>query len=97
MINITINDDYKYIEISGHAGMAEEGRDIVCSACSMCLMMMINALSVYDIKHDFETRKGFAFVRIESDSIKAQFLYDYSVLGFELLQENYPQFVQISR
>lgn len=40
------NGDFEYIEISGHAGFADEGKDIVCSAISAITNGSINFLKV---------------------------------------------------
>ena len=44
-ININKNDDVvDYIKISGHAGYAEEGYDIVCASVSCIAITTVNAL-----------------------------------------------------
>jgi hypothetical protein len=48
MTSITItknaNDSYKAIECNGHAGFADYGNDIVCSAISVLTINTINSL-----------------------------------------------------
>ena len=47
MTTITIttkNDNYKSIECKGHAGFAEYGNDIVCSAISVLMINLINSI-----------------------------------------------------
>ncbi|MBQ3796178.1 MAG: ribosomal-processing cysteine protease Prp [Butyrivibrio sp.] len=47
MTTITIttsNDKYKRIECKGHAGFAEYGNDIVCSAISVLMINLINSI-----------------------------------------------------
>ena len=39
-----INNLIKEIEVSGHANYDEEGKDIVCSAVSACVVGGLNAL-----------------------------------------------------
>lgn len=44
-INLKKNDDVvDYIKISGHAGYAEEGYDIVCASVSCIAITTVNAL-----------------------------------------------------
>ena len=70
MTTITIarkNDDtYSYIECRGHAGYAEYGHDIVCSAVSVLTINLINSIDSFtDDKYSTEQdeNKGLIVLR----------------------------------
>ena len=51
MFHVTIyeNNKKEYVgfQTEGHAGFAEEGRDIVCAAASVLVINTINAIELY--------------------------------------------------
>lgn len=46
-ITKTSNDSYKSIECNGHAGFADYGNDIVCSAISVLTINLINSIESF--------------------------------------------------
>ena len=84
---------YTGFEVSGHAGYAESGKDIVCAAISMLVLNTINSIETF-------TEDGFSCeADPESGVIKFQFeaivskdselLMNSLVLGLQGVQEEY--------
>lgn len=93
---VTYDEKRMAVEVKGHAGVAEAGKDIVCAAASMCIMMLINSLK--DISADFDCviNDGYSLVRIKETSSYAEFAFRYTVDGLKLLSEFYPGNVTVS-
>ena len=97
MICVTIvqtkDKQIRAFQVSGHAGFAESGQDIVCSAVSALTITTINALEVY-------TSQPFEVDQDEEDGIiTANFLDDLShdaellmkslILGLRSIENEY--------
>lgn len=92
---LKINNLIKEIEVSGHANYAEEGKDIVCSSVSACVIGGLNALKSVN-KYLVDIEKG----NIKFDTLNYVDNYDQVVLETIITQlytiaENYPKYVKI--
>lgn len=95
---IKISKKKSQITISGHAGYAEKGKDIVCAAVSMLIYNLqesINRLT--------EDTVGFCFAQDETTisfgtvSKETQLLIDSFIIGIKMLASNYPDNVRIDQ
>ena len=86
-------------QISGHAGYAEEGEDIVCAAVSALAENTVNAIETFtDDEVDIEAvneEEGFLHFRLKTVSKESGLLLDALVLGLQNIEQSYGQFVQI--
>ena len=89
---ITVKNDGRQITVSGHAGYAEKGHDIVCAAVSILIYNLQNS-----IERLTDDTVGFSFCPdvtiIEYGTLSAQgrLLVNSFINGLELLSANYPQ------
>lgn len=87
--------------VTGHAGYADHGEDIVCSAVSALVYNAVNScerlaqanLDVKDDKNDFVCRVQQPY---RTDD-KVQLLLQSLVFGIEQIADAYPSFVRIVR
>ncbi len=94
MIKITIikhADEYRGFVIRGHAGYAEEGYDIICSAVSALSVTTVNAIE--SLAHVYvEAEQGDGYIScqfpkgINSEGI---LLMDAMILGMQQIRESY--------
>ena len=82
----TKNGIYKGFELSGHAGYAKSGADIVCAAISMLTTNTINSIETFT--DDF-------FSYEENASDKSQLLISSMVLGLSQLEKSYRKYVRL--
>lgn len=89
--------------ITGHAGFAQSGQDIVCAAVSVLGINTANALeTIAGIPVVTEMREGYLKVMLPSDLSAAKkhdalLLLNSLKLGLESIQESYgPQYLQLS-
>ena len=86
-------DQYFGFQCSGHAGYAEYGNDIVCSAVSMLVINTINAIDAFtdcsmDVSDD-EKSGRIQVVFPDGTDEKAGLLMDALVLGLRSVEEQY--------
>ena len=89
--------------VKGHAGYAEEGSDIVCSAISVLTTTCVNALeSVAGVQAEVRGGKdGFLEARLPQGLTDMQ-MHDAQVLmgalhqGLSDLADGYPQYIRLS-
>lgn len=86
-------DRYCGFLVTGHAGYADSGSDIVCSAISALVITAINAMEklageAMDVKADEKSgRIEVVFLRPASEA--SQLILDTMVLGLTDIQEQY--------
>lgn len=84
---------------SGHAGFAESGKDIVCSAVTVLMrtaMQVFSETSGIELKTDTSTRGNLTFTveTKKSDSVlqeRVSAIGDFLKKGFESLSEEFPK------
>lgn len=96
--------DSYIVSVEGHAGFGECGSDIVCAAVSAITFTLLNALKCAE-------DDGCLFIRTESVSDGSVYIvaqpYDFArekvgtiietcMTGFLLLEEEYPDYIEIS-
>ena len=97
MIQVNIlrdrNEVVKGIDINGHAGYAEYGQDIICSAVSVLALNMANSVEQFTDDH-FEgsvSEDGgqFSFLFPDSMSPESQLLMKSLILGLTNIRDEY--------
>lgn len=91
--------------ISGHAGYAPIGRDVVCAAASTLFFTLWRSVCLMDeegelVKKSLVSSRGYgkiSFTVKESAAPKATALFDSLVTGFELLWENYGRYIRLTK
>ena len=104
-INIISNKKTQYLELNvkGHAGLAEAGQDILCSAVSILTYTV--AQSISNMREDKFTEcplisleNGDAKIscRCKSKSFdETEKAFKFARTGYTLLTHNYPQYVEL--
>lgn len=100
MIDIFIQksvDHYTEWYVTGHAGYAEKGKDIVCAAVSALTITLENAMEaladVPVVKKQYISEDLRMYLPVPSD--KTDLLIETYKIGIEGLQEAYPNHVQL--
>lgn len=95
-------DFIKGFQISGHAGYAKYGHDIVCAAASFLAITVVNSLELQlgcaGIVKGGED--GYLYYRLPEELNReqqeiAQIILQTLKVGFENLREEYPEYVSI--
>ena len=94
--SISIAGNVCGIEIDGHAGYAEAGQDIVCAGMSMLAYALAESLrrtGELQVMHEQAGHMELRFKRTR----KSLWRLDVFRAGAQLLREQYPEHVQLSR
>ena len=86
------------LTVSGHAGYAEKGKDIVCSAVSILTYTLANKLDEDRAEGlSADLSEGRSIIECEAPAKDLIIRNDFrqTLLGLELLEESYPQYVSI--
>lgn len=93
---ITIERTQKTLTVSGHAGYAERGKDIVCEAVTSQVQTL--TASIGQLAHEkpvFSLSRGFYELSLEELGDKGLFLVSAFMVGMRLLQDGYPEYVKV--
>jgi len=92
-------NEAKWMTVSGHAGYAESGKDIVCAGVSITAQGLAAALSQTDgVMCDVQKEDGRMFVVCKPVPQVRRYvdgMFDMARTAFELLAEEYPQHVKV--
>ena len=94
MIEVTVRKDR--ITVSGHAGYAEAGKDIVCAgvtALTQSLVSSLIELTANDIEH--EISPGRADIPYRNLSEAGKLLVDSFFIGICQIADEFPDYVRI--
>lgn len=101
MIDVYLHENgehYTGFHVEGHAGYADSGKDIVCSAVSALTITLENALrKLSDVQlmefRYVKDRSPHIFIYMPDD--KTDLLVDMYRTGIEGIQEEYPDYVKL--
>ena len=84
--------------ISGHAGFADPGQDVVCAAVSMLAINTANAVETlteagFTVNADEKT--GDIHLELTSEDEKAALLVEALALGLQTLEKQYENFISL--
>lgn len=85
------------VSLSGHAGYAAAGEDIVCAAVSTAVQITANTLTeIFHIDADVSAEENVINIKLQENSPEeAEKLLMGLELEMKLLEEDYPKFIQI--
>jgi uncharacterized protein YsxB (DUF464 family) len=104
MIEVSYDVAKLSITAKGHAGYAEEGKDIVCAGVSALLFALPNAfdrtLTGYVMEQDKET--GYFYIMADMSGycsaprFQALLIFETVWAGLELIARQYPEYLKIN-
>lgn len=97
MIKVVYNDNYKNLKITGHAGYADKGKDIVCASASSIILSSINLAIEFNksVKYTDDLNKIEITNNTDDENVKKVFSNMISCL--EELEKQYPDNIKISK
>jgi uncharacterized protein YsxB (DUF464 family) len=103
MIEIKFNPKELSLEVSGHAGQAEKGKDIVCSAVSILFYTLAQAITDSEEMLEAtpiiytEDGNGFVSCKPKKTFLSAiQRTYWTVLTGIEMLAEEYKEYISFT-
>ena len=94
MIAVSVRKDG--IEISGHAGYAETGKDIVCAGVTALMQTLIKSIGdLTEDKIEYEISPGKADIHYRNLSEEGKLLVDSFFIGVCQIADEFPDHVRI--
>ena len=94
MIEVRIRPEQ--MEISGHAGYAELGKDIVCAGVTALMQTLIQSIDdLTEDKIEYRISPGKAEIEYRNLSEKSKTLVDSFFVGIRLIADEFPNYVAI--
>ena len=91
----TENPEKLALRLEGHAGYAEEGKDIVCSSASILAYTLASIVDSFDeVESVIDLTSGDTTIECESNP-STRNAFNYTKVGYALLEHNYPQYVRL--
>lgn len=94
MIEVRIRPER--IEISGHAGYAEYGKDIVCAGVTSLTQTLIQSIeNLTDDEIEYRISPGKVEVEYRNLSEKSKTLVDSFFIGVSMIADEFPEYVRV--
>ncbi|MCR4661817.1 MAG: ribosomal-processing cysteine protease Prp [Clostridia bacterium] len=95
--------EYLKVEISGHSGYAEYGKDIVCSAVSILSQAALNGMmkfSTNEVKYKVDGKSGFLSFEVpnpnsDEEKIRQQTIVETLRIGILGIIDDYKAYVKL--
>ena len=94
----TQENEIRSLEVTGHAEFAEKGQDIVCAACSLVSIGLLNALDEYCgdqcelLKEDNRIK-----VEVKESNEKLQTILNVGLVQYRTLAEGFGKYIRIRK
>ena len=94
MIDVTVRENE--LTVSGHAGYATKGEDIVCAAVTALSGTLVKSLEdLTDDKIEYDVQLGWVDIKYGDLSEKAKALIDSFFIGICLVADEFPGYIRI--
>lgn len=94
MIAVSVRKDG--IEINGHAGYAETGKDIVCAGVTALIQTLLRSMQgLTRDKVEYEVSPGRADIHYGNLSEEGKLLVDSFFIGVCLIADEFPEYIRI--
>ena len=86
------------LEVTGHAGYDETGKDLICAGVSCIVFGLMNALDVYGDK--VVIYQGDNDIKITIEDVRYDIIQNYmqlAMIQLETIAESYPEYMKLER
>lgn len=98
MINIKVRKNkYVIIEVDGHAGADDIGKDVVCAAVSTICLTLTRAMNqIHASGFEATLSNGHAYIKCKRVKANAPYVH-MALSGFVMLAGMYPQYITMDK
>ena len=97
MIKIIYNEDFKNLKITGHAGYADKGKDIVCASASSIILSSVNLAIEFNKNVKFIDDLNKIEITNNTNDENVKKVFSNMILSLEELERQYPDNIKISK
>ena len=98
MLKVTFTESGQKLSLrlEGHAGYAEHGKDIVCASASILACTLASIVESFDeIESFIDLTSGNTTIECKCENNEVLDAYRFTMTGYALLEQNYPQYVRL--
>ena len=97
MIKVVYNDNFNNLKITGHAGYADKGKDIVCASASSIILSSINLAIEFnkDVKYTDNLNKIEVINNTNDENVTK--VFSNMITCLQDLEKQYPDNIKISK
>ncbi len=97
-ISLKLHDEkIQSMQISGHAGYADKGKDLICAAVSAISFGLCNALDQMKSDCNIDLKDNFIEIQVNHDSLETQTILKTALIQFETVEEISSQYIEIQK
>lgn len=100
MIKVRYSDtDSLMLRVSGHAGYAERGKDIICAGVTAIVFALLGYLVNIDGTLQYETEESTGYVCIVSNSVdkRVESAFEMALVGLMQLEREHPKYIDLKK
>lgn len=90
---IKIESEKDRLRVSGHAGYAEVGKDIVCSAVSILVVTLVESLKKQNENIKYKLEEGNLILCKQELGSSEKLLLSSFLIGIDMLEDMYPEYI----
>lgn len=90
---IKVENTKARLTVSGHAGYAEHGKDIICSAVSILVLTLIESLKKYNKNIIYELEEGNLILYKQELGSSEKLLLSSFLVGINILEYMHPGYI----
>lgn len=90
---IKIESEKDRLRVSGHAGYAEVGKDIVCSAVSILVATLVESLKKQNENIKYKLEEGNLILYKQELGSSEKLLLSSFLIGIDMLEDMYPEYI----
>ena len=91
------DEDYTYLDISGHAESAEYGQDLICAAVSSIAFGLMNALDELQDAALIKEEEDHIEISISNSSPKVNDYMELALIQLKTIEESYGKYIKTER
>lgn len=95
-INYNRDDGRHFLTVTGHAGYAEYGQDIVCAGVSAVSFALLGFLEQEGVRLETAEAGSGALDVACMGSVRTDTAFDMALAGYRLIADNYPDCVDLT-
>lgn len=97
MIKVKYNSEYKLIEVTGHAGYNDYGKDIVCASVSSIILSSVNLAHDFNDNVIYKDENDKITIINETNDENVKKVFNNMILCLIDLEKQYPSNIKISK
>ena len=98
IVYFTSRDKVQKLEVRGHAGFDDSGKDLICAGGSCIIFGLMNAIDNEDESAEIVQGDNEIVITLKDvDRAKVQDYLELTLIQLETIESSYPEFIKLER